>query len=264
MRESKLPNYRPHFRMPLYPWLPILAIFGYGFLLVEMGALPLIVTACFFALGWGFYFFYSKPLVKRKSALHHVVERITSNEMASKTLNTELRGIVMERDEIILDRFDHAIQKCEVLDFDEPPSTEDLFKNIAERLEKKTRHKAAKLYEAFIKREEESCTVVREGLAIPHVLIPGEGIFEVALVRICKGFKFKDSDSTVHTMFVLAGSRDMRIHHLRSLMAIAQVAEEKGFDERWMTAPHGDFLRDIVLLAKRHRLKPPDPDGSMK
>ena len=253
MRESKIPNYRPKFKMPLYPWLPGIAILAYGVLLVEMGMVPLLVTGVFFILGWVFYFAYSRNYVKRKSALLHVVERVTAKELVSKTLDEELRKIVMERDEIIHDHFDKAVIEAEVLDIEGVPENEELFRKISENLEKKTGQKAEDLFEAFLKREREACTVVRKGLAIPHVVVPGEGVFEVMLVRIKEGFKFSCSEVPVYALFVLVGSRDTRTDHLRALMAIAQVAQGEGFDEKWLDARDGDALKDLVLLAKRHR-----------
>jgi APA family basic amino acid/polyamine antiporter len=45
----------------------------------------------------------------------------------------------------------------------------------------------------------------------------------------------------------------MRNFHLRALMAIAQITEHHGFDERWLRAKSIQDLRDIVLLGKRTR-----------
>ena len=36
MRESRLQNYQPKFRAPLYPWIHIVGIIGFGFLLFEI------------------------------------------------------------------------------------------------------------------------------------------------------------------------------------------------------------------------------------
>lgn len=49
MRESKLGNYRPKFRAPLYPWLQGLSIILYSVLLFNMGTIPLLISAAFFS-----------------------------------------------------------------------------------------------------------------------------------------------------------------------------------------------------------------------
>ncbi len=55
------------------------------------------------------------------------------------------------------------------------------------------------------------------------------------------------------TAFALVGSRDERNYHLRALMAIAHIAQEEGFEDRWLSAPEAEGLRDICLLSDRKR-----------
>ena len=54
-------------------------------------------------------------------------------------------------------------------------------------------------------------------------------------------------------MFFLAGTKDERNYHLRALMAIAQVVQEKDFYDRWFAARDTDALRNLLLLSKRKR-----------
>jgi mannitol/fructose-specific phosphotransferase system IIA component (Ntr-type) len=109
------------------------------------------------------------------------------------------------------------------------------------------------LLKLFLERENQSSTVIRPGLAIPHVIIPGEQLFQIVLVRCCQGIVFPLADQPVHTMFVLIGSLDERNYHLRALMAIAQVAQEPNFEKRWLGARDCEALRDVVLLSGRKR-----------
>jgi APA family basic amino acid/polyamine antiporter len=51
----------------------------------------------------------------------------------------------------------------------------------------------------------------------------------------------------------MVGSLDERNFHLKVLMAIAQMVEEKGFFTRWFAAEREEQLRDILLLSSRHR-----------
>jgi len=59
----------------------------------------------------------------------------------------------------------------------------------------------------------------------------------------------------MRAIFVLVGTRDKRNLHLRALAAIAQIAQDESFDQKWLTARNTDELRDIVLLAERKRFK---------
>ena len=253
MRESKIQNYRPKFKVPLYPWLPIGALVSYGFLLVEMGKIPLMISVGFFLLGWIGYWSYSRLRVHRKSALMHIVARITAKELVSKTLDKELREIVIERDEIIEDRFDRLIKKCEILDLPKSQPMETVFRRIADMLSNRLKVDEELLFKGFIEREKQSGTVIRPGLAIPHVVVPGEKKFDVLLVRCRKGLAFSCAPQPVYTMFVLVGSLDERNYHLRALMAIAQIAQEANFEKKWLAARNTEELRDVILLSARKR-----------
>jgi len=253
MRESKIQNYRPQFKVPLYPVTPILALTSYVFLLFEMGTVPLLSSVLFFVIGWISYMLYSRPRVKRTSAIMHIVERVTAKELRTKTLEEELKKIVIERDEIVEDRFDRIIKKCEVLDFDDTMEINTVFQRLSHVLSKRVSVDPELLHSLFIDREKQSCTVIKPGLAIPHVIIPGQNQFDVVLVRAKKGIRFPSKDEPVKTMFVLVGTIDGRNFHLRALMSIAQIVQEPGFEKRWMNARSSDELKDVILLSNRKR-----------
>jgi len=44
LRESRLQNYQPKFLAPLYPWMQIAGIIGFGLLIFEMGREALLIT----------------------------------------------------------------------------------------------------------------------------------------------------------------------------------------------------------------------------
>lgn len=94
---------------------------------------------------------------------------------------------------------------------------------------------------------------IQSGLAVPHVVVDGENIFEVVMVRSRDGIIFSELNPPVHTVFVLIGSRDQRNFHLRALMAIAHIVQEPDFKQRWLEAGSLKQLRDVVLLSGRSR-----------
>jgi len=116
MRESKIQSYRPKFKSPLYPYIHILAIIAYGALIVDMGKVPLLISVGFIGLSAAWFWLYVSRRVSRASAVMHVVERVTDRQLKSVTLEDELRDILIERDDIIEDRFDKLIRGCEILD----------------------------------------------------------------------------------------------------------------------------------------------------
>lgn len=269
MRESKIQNYRPKYQIPLYPWLPIGALIAYAFLLIEMGLIPLMISAGFFVLGGILYLAYSRRRVERKSALMHIVERVTAKELRSKTLVNELREIVIERDQIVEDRFDYLIRHCDVLDLEEPISMGKLFHKISSMLSVRLNVEEKLLFDGILEREKQSCTVIHPGLAVPHVIVPGENKFDVMLVRCKSGLQFSCAPDPVYTMFVLVGSVDERNYHLRALMAIAHTVHDPTFMKKWLCARSIEELKDVILLSSRKRdggtdyPKPSDNEGAL-
>ncbi len=112
VRRARLPAYRPSFRAPLYPWLPIGAILVYGFLVVEMGIVPLVLTGMFALFSMAWYLGYVWRRIDRESAFVHLVKRVTAREVRRPGFEAELRQIALQRDEQELDWFDHLVKSC--------------------------------------------------------------------------------------------------------------------------------------------------------
>jgi basic amino acid/polyamine antiporter, APA family len=253
MRASRLQSYRPQFRAPLCPWLQILAIVVYIVLIIDMGMVPLLVAGTFIAVSTLWYFLYVSSRVRRYSALTHLIERVTDKTLITPTLDTELRDILFERDNIIQDRFDALIGNCIILDLTERRSADSVFAEVSDMLSARLSTPRESLLARLKEREAEGSTVIQKGLAIPHIVVDGEHKFDVLCVRNREGIDFPDSPHPVHAMFVLVGSKDERNYHLRALMAIAQIAQEKDFEEKWLQARDIQSLRSLILLARRKR-----------
>ncbi|MBN1809401.1 MAG: amino acid permease [Planctomycetes bacterium] len=259
MRQSGLQNYRPTFRAPLYPWLQVAAIILYGFLIVEMGRVPLILTGAFALAAGIWYLAYVRPRIERESAFVFLVKNILAKDIGRSGLEDELKHITLERDEVSLDRFDRLVTNAGVIDSGTCMSAKEMFKAVAAKLAPRVAMDKDALYRLFLKREMESSTVVHPGIAIPHVVLQGEGIFDLLLVRCRSGVVFSELHQPVTTVFVLAGTMDERNYHLRALMTIAHIIEEPGFIDRWLKARGEEELKDMLLLSKRRREAPPPP-----
>ena len=253
-RESKILSYRPKFHSPFYPYLQIIGILAGLFLLIEMGTLILLLTGIYLLLGIFWYKIYAQKRAAKDYALIYVLERLVNKdkELASESLLTELKDIVIQRDELVEDKIHRIIEEGEVLDIESPLKMDDFFKQIAERLSQKLNLPFSSLFEKFIKREQESSTVVRKGLAIPHIIVEGKNIFKVILVRAKPGIIFP-KDEVAHIVFVLVSSLDARNLHLKVLAAIAQITQNPEFDKKWLQASSLEELKNIVLLAERRR-----------
>jgi amino acid transporter/mannitol/fructose-specific phosphotransferase system IIA component (Ntr-type) len=253
LRESGLQNYRPAFKAPLYPWLQIGGILGLSFVLVEMGIEAYFISAVLILAGFMAFWFYGRRRVSQESALLHLVARLTARDLVTGTLESELKQIVHERDEVILDRFDRLVENAPVLDLREPVSAEEFFERAGEELAARLGMDPDDMVQRLRRREEEGSTLLGPHLAVPHVIVPGERRFELLLARARQGVRFSDDAPEVRAIFVLAGTRDERNAHLRALAAIAQIVQERGFLGRWMAAAGAQALRDIALLSDRRR-----------
>jgi mannitol/fructose-specific phosphotransferase system IIA component (Ntr-type) len=253
MRESRIQSYRPKFKSPLYPYIHILAIITYSALIVDMGKVPLLISFGFVGLSAAWFWLYVSRRVSRASAVMHVVERVTARELKTVTLENELRDILIERDDIIEDRFDKLIRQCQILDIQGRRDAEQVFREISTILAERLRTNEYVLFEKFLHREAEGGTVIQPGLAIPHIVVEGEKKFDILLVRAVDGIDFPHAPDQVKVMFVLAGSEDERNYHLRALMAIAQIAQEKDFEQRWLAARDTAGIRNLILLSARKR-----------
>lgn len=253
-RESKISSYRPKFRSPFYPYMQILGMLGGFFLLIEMGTFIVFLTILFLLLGFIWYKVYAQKRVSQDSALMHVLERLVANdkELASENLLTELKDIVIQRDEIVVDKFHKLIEKSKILDIEAPLTVEEFLKEVSAILSKELKLSPKELFNKFIKREKEVSTVIKKGIAIPHIIVKGKNIFKIILVRAKTGIIFPN-DQLIHIAFVLVGSSDKRDLHLKNLAAIAQITQNPEFEKKWLKTKSEKELRNIILLAERKR-----------
>lgn len=253
MRHSRIEGYRPTFRMPWVPWLPLTTIVVYVFLLAEMGSLALVSTLIFIAGATVWYVVYVQHRIDRESAAAYMVKNAMSKDIQRSDIEDELVQISLERDEVVTDRFDTLVREATLVDLPEKTSARELFHRLGVEIAGRIPLPAEKIEELLLARERQASTVIHTGLAVPHLIVPGEGLFHMVLVRCRDGVVFSELQEPVHIAFALAGTQDERNFHLRALMAIAHVVQAPDFQSRWMAAAHPEQLRDIVLLSRRLR-----------
>ncbi|MBN2127922.1 MAG: amino acid permease [Sedimentisphaerales bacterium] len=253
LRESGLQNYRPSFRTPLYPWVQLATILGLSFVVLEMGEHAFLITALVIVLAFSLYWFYGRRKTQQASALMHLVSRIMAKELIDGTLESELKAIVRERDEIALDRFDSLVESSIVLDLDRKMELEEFFRLAAGKLGPRVGIDPDALLQLLRDREKDTSTVLSPVLAVPHVVIEGTDKFDMLLARCRKGVRFSEKAPEIRTLFVIAGSRDQRNFYLRVLSAIAQIVQNGDFEAKWRSARNEQALRDVVLLSQRKR-----------
>ena len=253
MRESRLQNYQPTFRAPLYPFLQIIGILGLMFLITDMGYLSLFLSALLIVIGLLWYWFYGRVKIAREYALSFLISRITTSQLKGNLLETELREIIRERDGITRDTIDTLIEEAPLLDFEGEISATELFRRASEIFSEMYSEPESSILKKFLSREVESTTVIGPNLAIPHIIVEGEGKLAMVIARSKGGIFFPSADYPVYACFLLAGSKDTRNLYLKTLAAIAEMTGKKEFERRWLSAKDETALKNILLLSKRRR-----------
>ena len=211
------------------------------------------ISGVFMIFGLIWYWFYGRIRANKESALLSIILSAKDSKLRAPTLETELKEIIRQRDDIQKDRFDHAVENCTVLDIEEAMDKIDFFKIVSENMCKSVNHNCDDFLSKMREREEESSTALTENLAIPHIIIDGEKQFEILLARCRKGIYFSEEAKKVKMVFVITGTRDERTFHLRVLAAIAQIVQNPNFEKKWMSAKNTEQLRDLILLGERKR-----------
>jgi chromate transport protein ChrA/mannitol/fructose-specific phosphotransferase system IIA component (Ntr-type) len=180
-----------------------------------------------------------------------LIDGVASRELLGDSSREDVEGMIRKRNGVVKDRLDSIIERCRVLDLDRLTSLEEFFDLAASELAQKVDMNAETLASVLKRQEAESSTVLNQWLAVPHVIIEGEGVFEILIARSRKGVRFSDRARRVNAIFVLAGSMDEKNFCLCALAAIAQITGSVGFFEQWFQAKGPKELKDAVLSAKR-------------
>jgi basic amino acid/polyamine antiporter, APA family len=134
LRESHLQNYRPDFKAPLYPWMQIIGIIGFSFLIFEMGLISFVVSLLFIVIGFLVYWFYGRKRTNQEYALLHLLERLTAKELVTGSLEEELKEVIRHRDDIVKDGFDKLVEESSMIDITEKIDYKDFFKIAADKI----------------------------------------------------------------------------------------------------------------------------------
>jgi amino acid transporter/mannitol/fructose-specific phosphotransferase system IIA component (Ntr-type) len=253
LRESKLKHYKPSFKTPFYPWLQILGIIVFSFLLVDIGLEAIEISLSFLLFSILVYIFYGRKRFEGEYALLHLLKRITDKRLTEHLFETELREILRDRDNIISDKFDNFVRDAKVLDLDDPLELDDFFAIISEHISETIEIGKDEIFSLLKNRQDDCNTAITPFLAIPHIIIDKSNQFFLMLVRCKQGVKFTLKENSVKAIFVFVGSKEDRVFHLRTLAAIATLVQEKDFEKNWLDAENINYLKDMVLLSKRMR-----------
>lgn len=202
----------------------------------------------------GVYFLYGRKRHTGDYALLHVIERITNREIAGSNLERELRDIVHKKDEVELDRVDEVFKHALFLDIPEATNVDELMQTAAATLNQHLSLSSERIEQMLRERERESSTAISPFVAVPHLVLDAPGVFVLLGIRTPAGVRFNEPYTSIKSVFVLAGSKDMRTLHLQTLAALAQIAMDPRFEKEWLSVRRPEQLREVLLLGERRRI----------
>ena len=115
MREARIDSYKPGFRSPFYPWLPILGILISFWLIIEMGILSIAFTGMVTIGCVLWYYFYGSRRTQRRGAIFHVHERL--GQQRYEGLERELMTIIHDRTQAENLSYEAVIARSVMMDF---------------------------------------------------------------------------------------------------------------------------------------------------
>ena len=255
LRESKITNYKPSFRAPLYPWLQIACVVLFTYFIIDLGAEAVELSLGFLFLSFLVYIFYGRKIRKNEYALLHLLKRIADKKLTDDLLEDELRDILVNRDNIEQDSFDRLIRDAKVFIADDPIDFDSLLKKVSPSIAEKTGMAEDEIISRFKKRQEVSNTALSEFLAIPHIIIDGEDKMFLTIVRTKGGAKFTEVENSVKAVFFIGGTQDRRGLHLKTLASIATLIGQEGFQDKWLQANTPAEIKNAMILSSRKRFK---------
>lgn len=262
MRESELEAYDPGFSSPLYPWMQLAGFLVPLWLIVEIGALPLLFTLGVVLAGAGWYRFYAQDRISRQGAMVRVFDRW--GEHHTEDLDRELRQILKEKGLREHDPFGELVRSATVLNVEGEREFADVIRRAAEEVVAGLPLSVDEAVDSVLEGTRMGMTPVSHGAALPHVRLSGLDHPRLVIVRDQDGIRIRgagaaevrgeagrgDGGREVHAVFFLVSPEESPGQHLRILAKLASRVDEEDFLDRWRSAETEEELKEI-LLAER-------------
>lgn len=255
LRESGVKNYKPNFKAPFYPWLQLFCIVVFTFFIIDLGAQAVEISLALLFLSFCFYMFYGRKKQQKEYVLLYFIKNIADRFVIENTLEDELRDIIIHRDDIEQDNFDQLVREAVVLDIEGPEDFDSVLSRIGKDLAKKSGMSEKDIVQLLQNHVKEFNPAITPFLAIPHVVIDGEDKIFMMVLRSKNGISFSDKNEKVKAVFIIAGTAEKRLLHLKTLASIASLVGENNFQDIWLDAGNVVDLKNILLLNNRKRYK---------
>ena len=246
MRESGIDSYKPGFRVPLYPWVPIAGILIAFWLIIEMGLLPIAFTGML-VIGCGLWYqFYASDRVKRRGAIFHVHRNLGRSQYEG--IEHELMTIVHERTQAENLSYEEVVARSAMTDY--PTGRYDLESLVVHmaRVGEERFDLPEQTIRGAFDRERFEVHVIREQILLTYQTSADAERPELFVFRFGPEAEVDLPVSRpFHTMMFLLLPEEPVGLDLRIAGHLAEVVHAENFTERWLSARSERELNEILM-----------------
>ncbi len=248
MRESRIPTYRPGFKVPLYPWIPILGMLIGFFLILEMGLLAIGFTGmlCLLCVMW--YNFYAARRVERRGAIFHAFSELGQNTYDG--LEHELLSIINDRTQARNLTYENVVARSVVTDFRFGQYEWDELRGAIAETAHERYGMAEDIAHNILGTDEPKFRSLSD--AVRMVTFRDKRLDEPELFIFRFGPRSRilmdlEDAETVHTLMVLLCPPTPAGLDMRLAGHMAEIVQSDGFERRWLSAKTETDLTDVLV-----------------
>ncbi|MBH5321181.1 amino acid permease [Aurantiacibacter sediminis] len=246
MRESGISSYKPGFRTPFYPWVPVGGILIAFWLIVEMGYLPIGFTGLIVIGSALWYQFYAADQVKRRGAIFHMHEQLGKSRYEG--IEHELMSIVHARTAEANLTYEAAIARSAMIDLDSGHFDLEILLERAvgegeERFGIDADALRGDLETNPYERHRVLAKVMLMHRSVPEISEPCMFVFRLREeAQISFGSKHD-----LHTVVILLVPEEPVGLDLRIAGHLAEIARSPDFEERWLSAKDEAAMNALLV-----------------
>ncbi len=254
LRESRVRNYQPLYRIRKYPLVPVLALMLMGYFLIEMGISSLEILLLFGSTGLLLYLLYGRKKSSYEYAALHLIRNIVNRKFRTEGLEEELRDIIRTRDDLAQDLTDDLLKKALTLDVNHKETVHGIFQMAGSLLAAETGLTSEELSSLLERREQEASTALNNFISVPHILLPHTEKIWLCLIRCREGLYFDEDHQNIKALVILIGSDKRERDHLKILSGLVHIFRHQDFESLWLGEDTMETLRDQLILLERKRI----------
>ena len=253
MRESRIDEYKPGFKAPLYPWLQIAGIIISLWLISEMGFLAIVFTAALIIGCVLWYRYYTSGNLERRGAIFHVHQRL--GEQKYEGLERELMTIIHDRTQDENLSYEALIARSAVVDVQDGTFDHDRLDSMLTETAMQRFASGETIAAAFtdpmdfrpIGEGVHMAIISMKDLDQPELLVCRFGDGATLALEDAEGLDVLEDVDEAHTLlFLVSPDRPVGLD-LRLAGHIAEVVQSDNFTQRWLRAKDEKALNAVLM-----------------